>query len=432
MRQLKGLLSCLITSLIGWGLYGQELTENPELVRLPKSINSAFEESKPISSSNGDTLYFVRSFHPDNTGGKKAGSDIWVSYRNQNGEWSAPSNNLAKLNTPDHDLVIGLSENGSTLYTIKYNYVGSKRYVQIMQSQQHQNGWSEPIPLDMEPILLPDGYHEFSMHPSGTVLLISWSAMDSLGEEDLYISELIEGNNWTKPINLGPAINSVGFEISPFLSADKKQLFFASDRPGGMGNSDIWVSTRLQDSPYHWSQPRNLGAKVNSDQFDAFYFQARQGDIYFTSNRYTPQTDIFSLSTINPVDTVVAEPVETASQEQIKSPQILNEVVYFDLDEDFPGTPEVERLEGFITALSETDIDSISVIGFTDHSGEMDYNLDLSRRRAMNVKAIISSRAKGDIPIKSDGRGIYEIEQIPKEMRRVEILVYVSPSVKKG
>jgi len=92
-------------------------------------------------------------------------------------------------------------------------------------------------------------------------------------------------SNWSTPTNLGPVINSSSIEGGPAVSKDGLSLYFASGRPGGFGNQDIWVSQRLShDDP--WGPPANLGETVNSTSVDGAPALSRDGHwLFFNSNR---------------------------------------------------------------------------------------------------------------------------------------------------
>ena len=86
---------------------------------------------------------------------------------------------------------------------------------------------------------------------------------------DIYVSVLDENDNWSDPINLGPVINTIYSDRSPFLHPDMKTLYFASDGHGGLGNYDLFKSTRLADSCWDcWSEPINLGKEFNTNKGD--------------------------------------------------------------------------------------------------------------------------------------------------------------------
>jgi YHS domain-containing protein len=75
---------------------------------------------------------------------------------------------------------------------------------------------------------------------------------------------------WTKPKNMGPIINSKAWDSQPALSADGKTLYFASSREGGLGEEDIWITTRSKDGA--WSAPKNAGTPINTPERDCFPF----------------------------------------------------------------------------------------------------------------------------------------------------------------
>jgi outer membrane protein OmpA-like peptidoglycan-associated protein len=108
---------------------------------------------------------------------------------------------------------------------------------------------------------------------------------EGMGSCDLYISYLTS-EGWSTPENLGPSINTEFWEAAPSLSPDKRDLYFASRRPGGYGGNDIYVSHRLQNG--RWSPAENLGPVVNTigDESTPFIHADNQS-LYFTSNGHS-------------------------------------------------------------------------------------------------------------------------------------------------
>jgi outer membrane protein OmpA-like peptidoglycan-associated protein len=105
---------------------------------------------------------------------------------------------------------------------------------------------------------------------------------NGFGSCDLYISYL-DKNGWSTPENLGRTINTEFWESAPSLSPDKRDLYFASNRPGGYGGNDIYVSHYLANG--RWSQPENLGPEINTigDESTPFIHADNQS-LYFTSS----------------------------------------------------------------------------------------------------------------------------------------------------
>lgn len=117
------------------------------------------------------------------------------------------------------------------------------------------------------------------------LIFTSCVGRQSYGSCDLYETVKI-GNEWTVPKNLGPNVNSTEWESQPSLSADGRTLYFVSDRRGGVGRRDIWV-TRLDDSG-QWIKARNVGAPVNTvgDEISPFIHVNNQV-LYFASTGHT-------------------------------------------------------------------------------------------------------------------------------------------------
>ncbi|MBX2916009.1 MAG: PD40 domain-containing protein [Cyclobacteriaceae bacterium] len=251
------------------GCYG--VTSGQELVfstpiPLGSAVNSRDEELAPLLSHDGKTLYFIRAFHEGNTGGRFAGTDIWMSTKNGLNEWTPATRMNDKWNNKRSNAIIGFNSDNSVAYLL--NAYSNKSGIAF--SKLYNGVWSQPelVPI---PGINRDNFVGFYVHPNFDVILISMKGKDAVGEEDLYISLKDELGNWTEPRNLGPSINTTGFEISPFLSADKKRLYFSSNGHGGYGDADIFYCDRLFDSWETWSVPRNLGAVINSEKFDAYF-----------------------------------------------------------------------------------------------------------------------------------------------------------------
>jgi outer membrane protein OmpA-like peptidoglycan-associated protein/tetratricopeptide (TPR) repeat protein len=108
---------------------------------------------------------------------------------------------------------------------------------------------------------------------------------EGYGSCDLYISYLTP-QGWSAPENLGEKINTESWESAPSLSPDKRDLYFASNRPGGMGESDIYVSHRNPDGS--WSTPVNAGPQINTSGNESCPFiHADNQTLYFTSDGHT-------------------------------------------------------------------------------------------------------------------------------------------------
>ena len=115
-----------------------------------------------------------------------------------------------------------------------------------------------------------------------TLVFTACNRPDTYGGCDLFYTKK-EGKDWLAPQNMGDVVNSNHWESQPSLSADGSVLYFTSDRPGGVGKSDIWQSTR--DSSGKWQAPRNLGSAINTpDEENAPFIHANGHTLFYASN----------------------------------------------------------------------------------------------------------------------------------------------------
>ncbi len=285
-----------------------------EASKLSSGINTESEDLMPLLSPDGSTLYFARVLSSLNTGGQYAGSDAWFSrYDAATGAWSKADNKL-KINSNNTEAVIGINAKGDILYLLSTS--ATKKTQGIFFSRKQGAVWSKPelIPvqgLDSQQFL------GIFVSPDADVIFISMRGEDAIGEEDLYVSVKNNKGEWSAPKNLGPTINTSGFEISPYLSQDKKRLYFSSNGHGGLGDADIFVSDRLFDSWEAWSVPKNV-EKINSKNFDAYFSLYGDSVAYFVSNRSGSSADIYSVKRIKPVREVLTDSRNYLSKAEVQ------------------------------------------------------------------------------------------------------------------
>lgn len=261
------------------------------LKKLPPGVNSVGEEALPLLSPDGKQLFFTRALYEGNFGGKFSGVDVWYSDMSASG-WNRPSNEFNTINNEGQNAIIGISRDGNTRYFMDVS--SREKIFGIYTSKRIKNYWGRP---DFVPIPGIDNqkFVGIFVSPDFDVMLFSMKALDSRGEEDLYFSVKSSSGQWSVPKNMGATINTSGFEISPYLSSDKKRLFFSSNGHGGEGNADIYYSDRLYNSWETWSVPVNLGKAVNSKGFDAFFSTYGDSIAYFASNRDGKLSDLYEV-----------------------------------------------------------------------------------------------------------------------------------------
>ena len=231
-------------------------------INLGPTINSQYHEAAPSISPDGLSLFFCS----DRPGGHGAFAfDTWVSTRATTSEsWGLPVNLGESVNGHSMDGSTTMPANGLSLYFAS-NRSGGSGSQDIWVSMRERKGdpWGKPENLgpivntssfDWGPSISADGLSLFfdSTRPGGHGGFDIWITMRKTVDD-----------NWGAPVNLGPMVNSPSDEGAVSISADGLALFFISDRPGGYGLHDIWVTWRATLlAP--WSTPVNLGPTVNS------------------------------------------------------------------------------------------------------------------------------------------------------------------------
>lgn len=283
-------------------MHAQMFIPDFETPILLEKVNSQAEESMPLPYDNGDKLYFVRTYPEGSLKEKSKGQEIHSAER-VDGVWREVNGNFKLLNDQGNNAVIGTSADGQTLYL--FNSIHSrKRLAQgIAYIKKDSSGkWGKMREIDIPDFDLGLGHYSFHMNTDEDVLLISMSPNDTTIEEDLYVSLKGENGEWQSLINLGPTINSSGYEISPFLARDKKTLYFSSNGHEGMGDADVFVSYRIDDKWNNWTRPLNMGEPINSEAFDAYYIMGNEHEVFFTSNRNGGNSHIFSSKSTGDVE----------------------------------------------------------------------------------------------------------------------------------
>lgn len=280
------------------------------LQNLGNNVNSSAEELLPVITADGRTLYFVRDGHSDNF----SEQDVWYCNRSdRNSDWSKAVHPRAPLNhSGKNSSVSNVSTDGNQLLVRGAFEDGEYEGPGLSVIVKNKKGeWKDPKKLEIRNFKkysdLGNRNNSF-LTPDGKTLIFSFSNNGNGGKSSLYFSHLILKDNWSKPKSVkdftkfvGKALNhntwtepemlkpvSTGDynDFAPFMAADGVTFYFSSNRPGGMGDQDIWMCKRLDDTWKNWSTPVNLGATVNSDDWDAYYsLDAKGEDAYMVSSK---------------------------------------------------------------------------------------------------------------------------------------------------
>ena len=263
---------------------GEKLMKNPvkmQINNLSSNINSAFSDHSPVISADESVMIFTsrRKRYDDeeiNADGQY-NEDIYISY-NENNSWQKPKSISVNINTENHEASIGLSPDGQQLFIYSSDNSGT-----ILTSFLIGDEWSVPESLGDN---INTKYREThaSLSADGKYLYFTSDRPGGYGGLDIYMSEKTENNTWGKAINLGSTINTEFDEEGPFIHHDGVSLYFSSKGHETMGGYDIFTSQINEFGT--WTKPRNLGYPVNTIDDDAFYVMTPDGKrAYFSSYR---------------------------------------------------------------------------------------------------------------------------------------------------
>ncbi len=305
-----------------------------ELEKLPAPVNTdAYDESSPVLSKDGTRLFFTRTASPDfNTSiisedgqltssqgdeifhqrlsiiysqiaGRKI-SDPSSSVYNQDIWYASILDDTIKSTFhPDYPLNSALTNSlvstgmkPEEYVIINQFYEDGSMYAGFSRVNIQKDGeQSFPKPMYIYEFQADSSDVNLTMTPNGHVIVLSMNRSDSRGANDLFVSFYVRDNVWSPPINMGDVLNTPYQETTPHITPDKRFIYFSSNRPGGVGGNDIYVSERLDYTWLHWSPPVLLTGEVNSPYDDSQpYFDPFNHYMYFSSKR-DGSSDIFRI-----------------------------------------------------------------------------------------------------------------------------------------
>ena len=239
-------------------------------------VNTSGQDIMPILSPNGKEMYFTRKDDYENMGAEE-NDDIWVVERTDYGYFRNAEHLEAPLNNEGHNFMISLAEDGD-LAILGNVYRPDGSMTSGISASRRVNGfWLQPYKLEVEDFTNSSDYSEYHISPDLEVMVLALERKEGLGGRDLYVSFKIGDNLYGAPQHLGNAVNSADTEMTPWISPNKKYIVFASKGHPGYGGNDLYFSHRLDDTWKNWSKPVNMGPAVNTNYWDA-YFSASPGN----------------------------------------------------------------------------------------------------------------------------------------------------------
>jgi hypothetical protein len=252
-------------------------------------VNSSARDQGPSISGDGLELYFSST-----RSGSAGRYDLWVATRpTASDPWGEPVNLGPTVNSSDPEWAPSISADGLSLYFNSPRpggYGGSWGDIWVTTRATKDDAWASPVNLGST---VNSSYQDITPGISADELELFFTSNrpGGLGNQDMWVSRRgTKDDPWDTSVNLGPIVNSSANEHDASISADGRMLFSGDYqtgpfRTGGYGAGDMWIMTRATVSD-PWSIPVNLGPTINSSAFDGHPVVSADGStIFFMSDR---------------------------------------------------------------------------------------------------------------------------------------------------
>ncbi|HVU93807.1 MAG TPA: OmpA family protein [Puia sp.] len=242
---------------------------------LGDSINSTVSEYYPTITIDGNKLIYTRRVNNFN-------EDFYEADK-VNGAWSKSISLPGNINTNQNEGAQNVSQDGQWLIFTGCNFPEGHGSCDLYISYLTADGWSTPENLG-DSINTEFWESAPSLSPDKRDLYFSSRQPDGYGGSDLFVSHRLLNGRWSAPENLGPTINTIGDEGTPFIHADNQSLYFTSSGHPGYGGDDLFVTRKGPGGV--WSKPENLGYPINTIENEGSLVISADGKTaYYASDR---------------------------------------------------------------------------------------------------------------------------------------------------
>ncbi|NQY67960.1 MAG: OmpA family protein [Flavobacteriales bacterium] len=253
--------------------------ESTVITPLGNGFNSEASEYAPVLGSDFKTMIYTSR-------GNRSSQDeygvnyekVYISHQDTNGTWTKPITleNSPKMLLNNFEVgasIVGFANNDNKLYVYQRNKIFVTDFI--------NNEWSNLEEIESKAVNKKSYEPSLFFSTDGTKMFLSSNRKGGYGGLDLYVSQLTEENKWGVAKNLGPTINSEYDEDSPFLSPDGKKLYFSSKGHNSMGDFDVFYSEVIGGK---WTRPRNLRPPINSTGKDIYFMTDEVGKVGFIAS----------------------------------------------------------------------------------------------------------------------------------------------------
>ncbi len=255
-----------------------------EIIKLGININSPYGEYVPVVTADGKKMFFT-SRRPETVGGQKDYiidawmEDVYFSELGKDGNWSPAKNMGTVINSNNHDASVSISPDGQSLFVYRFEEGNGG---DIYESDLLGDVWDTLKPLN-DNINTKHQEVSVSMSSDHQTLYFVSDKPGGVGGKDIYISTKDETGDWGEAKNLGKVINTKEDEESVFIHPDGKTLYFSSAGHQTIGGFDVFRSDKVDGE---WTTPKNLGMPINTADNDICFVVTADGkEGYYSSGK---------------------------------------------------------------------------------------------------------------------------------------------------
>ena len=234
---------------------------------LPAVVNAHIHQFFPVLTADQKTMFFTVYEEQE---------DIYES-KFENGAWAEPKP-IAELNTPYNEGTCTISADGRTMIFTACEGGASNRRIlgscDLFITYKTGDKWSEP--QNLGPVVNSRSWEsQPALSADGKTLFFSSDRAGGKGKQDIWVSKMDANGKWQRPVNLGDGVNTAGSDYSPFIHVNGQNLFFSSNGHQGFGKLDLFRSDLQEDGK--WGKAQNLGYPLNNGGDQAALFITTDG-----------------------------------------------------------------------------------------------------------------------------------------------------------
>ena len=249
--------------------FAQEAIKKPLTLKqnpLPKTVNKFDSQYFPVLTADRETMIFTGYLNETND------ENLYIS-NYKLGVWTEPESISENINSSKNEGTASISADGRILVFTACQDTRGLGSCDLYISRKNGNRWERPENLGKN-VNCPSWDSQPSLSADGKTLYFVSDRKGGVGKRDIYVSKLDSTNNWGAAQNVGNVINTPEDDISPFIHANGTTLFFASEGHVGMGGQDLFSAELKNNS---WTKPENLGYPLNTFEDQVGFFITSDG-----------------------------------------------------------------------------------------------------------------------------------------------------------